>query len=95
MRLFRHVRSKSKIKDSHSTPEAVVYPNYSGRDVASTLEARILERIFVFVCPHAQDDMYTTCEEATADGCMLCDTRDLAHCSMVCKSWSAEALRLL
>ncbi|MCJ1333282.1 hypothetical protein MMC10_009976 [Thelotrema lepadinum] len=31
----------------------------------------------------------------TEEGCMLCDTRDLAHCSLVCKSWTLEAQKAI
>lgn len=60
------------------------------------LPAPVLERIFTFVCPHAKDESYETCEQSSLeDACMLCDLRDLAHCVAVCKKWRAEAIKLL
>jgi hypothetical protein len=60
------------------------------------LPPAILERIFAFVCPQSTDESYETCEQsAIEDACMLCDLRDLAHCTAVCKTWRASALNLL
>ncbi|KAI4151236.1 MAG: hypothetical protein LQ340_003621, partial [Diploschistes diacapsis] len=96
MKLFNSIRSKGKLQSRHKIPEAVVYRSYSGSDAASKLEAKILCKIFAFICPHTRDDTYTTCEESmTEGGCMLCDMRDLAHCSLVCKSWTQESQRAL
>lgn len=56
------------------------------------LPTPILQRVFAFVCPHAKDESYETCEQsAIEDACMLCDLRDLAHSGMVCKSWRKAA----
>lgn len=61
-----------------------------------SLPPHVLESIFAFVCPHATDKSYQTCEESgTEDACMLCDLRDLAHCVAVCKKWRTEAVKLL
>ncbi|KAF5011370.1 hypothetical protein FDECE_2501 [Fusarium decemcellulare] len=62
------------------------------------LPPRVLERIFAFVCPHARDETYETCEgsaSASDSGCMLCDLRDLAHCVQVCRAWRASAVKVL
>ncbi|KAK0626591.1 hypothetical protein B0T14DRAFT_422732 [Immersiella caudata] len=60
------------------------------------LPPQVLRRIFVFVCPHSQDESYDTCEEsAIEDACMLCDLRDLAHCVGVSKIWRKEARAVL
>ncbi|KAM5342502.1 hypothetical protein ACJ41O_013468 [Fusarium nematophilum] len=62
------------------------------------LPPRVLERIFAFVCPHARDESYETCEgsASTSDSvCMLCDLRDLAHCVQVCRAWRASAVKVL
>ncbi|KAI0552555.1 hypothetical protein F4679DRAFT_71945 [Xylaria curta] len=60
------------------------------------LPAPILERVFAFVCPHSSDETYETCERsAVEDACMLCDLRDLAHASQVCKLWRRSAIRLM
>ena len=105
MKLLGHLRSRSKLKDG---VEAKVYENHSlparpkvsnnklrpGRE--SALPARILERIFVFVCPHTQDEAHTTLEDSMVeDGCMLCDMRDLAQCALVCRRWAGVAQNLL
>ncbi|KAI0454526.1 hypothetical protein F5B21DRAFT_233667 [Xylaria acuta] len=69
-----------------------------GRIFAPWLElpAPILERVFAFVCPHSSDESYETCERsAVEDACMLCDLRDLAHASQVCKVWRRSAIRLM
>lgn len=58
----------------------------------------VLERIFTFVCPHASDESYESCEGiavTTDSGCMLCDLRDLAHCVQVCRVWRASAIKVL
>ncbi|KAH6626411.1 hypothetical protein B0J18DRAFT_140353 [Chaetomium sp. MPI-SDFR-AT-0129] len=56
----------------------------------------VYERIFAFVCPHSQDETYSTCEQSSIDdGCMLCDLRDLARCVAVCRRWKEEAVKLL
>lgn len=61
-----------------------------------SLPPHVLDKIFAFVCPHAVDESYQTCEESGSDdACMLCDLRDLAHCVAVCKKWRAEAVKLL
>ncbi|KAF5020934.1 hypothetical protein F66182_7039 [Fusarium sp. NRRL 66182] len=62
------------------------------------LPPRVLERIFAFVCPHALDESYETCEgsaSASDSVCMLCDLRDLAHCAQVCHAWRPSAAKLL
>ena len=60
------------------------------------LPESILDRVFSFVCPHATDDTYETCElSALADACMLCDLRDLAHAGQVCKKWHKSARKLM
>ncbi len=68
--------------------------------VSAALLARFPEavfaRIFAFVCPHARDESYATCEQsAVEDGCMLCDLRDLARCVAVCRRWRTEAVKVL
>ena len=60
------------------------------------LPAGVLARIFSFVCLHANDETYETCEQSSLeDACMLCDLRDLAHCTSVCRTWRKVALRTL
>ncbi|KAK2036075.1 hypothetical protein LZ31DRAFT_425210, partial [Colletotrichum somersetense] len=56
----------------------------------------ILQRIMYFVCPHAQDDTYETCETiAASEACALCHLRDLAHCARVCQKWYDLATAML
>ncbi|KAB8292265.1 hypothetical protein EYC80_008007 [Monilinia laxa] len=60
------------------------------------LPDKLLERIFILVCPHSQDETYETCEQSSLDDCCpLCDTRDLAHCARVSKKWRNIAVRVL
>lgn len=74
---------------------------HSGASMASSrvlarLPDAILERIFLFVCPHTGDETYETCEQSSEDdACMLCDQRDLAHCVAVSKQWRRAAVRQL
>ncbi|CAD6452471.1 9296f058-1431-4cd4-91ed-68d0faa4fff3 [Sclerotinia trifoliorum] len=60
------------------------------------LPDKLLERIFILVCPHSQDETYETCEQSSLDDCCpLCDTRDLAHCAQVSRRWRNTAVRVL
>lgn len=60
------------------------------------LPGPLLERIFSFVCPHAGDETYESCEQsAIEDACMLCDLRDLAHCAQVSRKWRVHATNLM
>jgi hypothetical protein len=71
-------------------------PSRASAAALAQFPTTILERIFVFVCPHSRDESYETCEQSSVeDGCMLCDLRDLAHCVAVCKRWKGEAVKLL
>ncbi|KFY64230.1 hypothetical protein V496_03405 [Pseudogymnoascus sp. VKM F-4515 (FW-2607)] len=71
---------------------------YAGRQVDWTvkLPVPVLTRIFSFVCPHAQDMSYESCElSAEEDACMLCDLRDLSYCVRVCRRWRKTAVPVL
>lgn len=71
---------------------------YAGRQVDWTvkLPVPVLTRIFSFVCPHAQDMSYESCERsAEEDACMLCDLRDLSYCVRVCRRWRKTAVSVL
>ncbi|OBT46296.1 hypothetical protein VE00_02707 [Pseudogymnoascus sp. WSF 3629] len=71
---------------------------YAGRQVDWTvkLPVPVLTRIFSFVCPHAQDMSYESCERsAEEDACMLCDLRDLSYCVRVCRRWRKTAVPVL
>lgn len=56
----------------------------------------VVKMILMFVCPHMQDDTYSTSEDSMSDGgCMLCDMRDLAQCALVRRAWGNVAAMLL
>ena len=64
--------------------------------LASRLPAHLLKKISIYVCPHTQDEAYTTSEDSMIeDGCMLCDMRDLAQCALVCRHWGEVAQNIL
>ena len=58
-------------------------------------ELQVLRRIFEEVCPHSTDDTLDGSEDSGNDGCMSCDTRDLAHCALTRRSWYGIAAGLL
>ncbi|KAK3898743.1 hypothetical protein C8A05DRAFT_37668, partial [Staphylotrichum tortipilum] len=71
-------------------------PTRASAGVLARFPAAVFARIFAFVCPHARDESYATCEQsAVEDACMLCDLRDLARCVAVCRRWRTEAVKLL
>lgn len=71
-------------------------PTRASAQLLAMLPPDVLERIFVFVCPHARDESYETCEGSTSEsGCMLCDLRDLAHCAQVSRSWRPSGVKIL
>ncbi|KAI1336192.1 hypothetical protein F5Y15DRAFT_395592 [Xylariaceae sp. FL0016] len=87
-------RDKYRLYNPH--PDYHKYAAERGNVFAPWLElpSPILERVFSFVCPHTTDDTYETCEQsAIEDACMLCDLRDLAHASQVCKRWRKSAVK--
>jgi hypothetical protein len=62
----------------------------------ATLPPAILSRIFAFVCPHATDESYESCDLSYTEGsCMLCDLRDLAHCVQTCRAWADAGKKLM
>ena len=64
--------------------------------LASQLPVNVLTAIFSYVCPHSSDEGYESSEDSLAgNGCPLCNTRDLAHASQVCRKWRTAALGLL
>ncbi|KAF1981708.1 hypothetical protein K402DRAFT_341774 [Aulographum hederae CBS 113979] len=96
MGLLKHFRSKSKLKDSHAASHHHHYPAYPpvqrGADITERLPDDVVKKILYFVCPHAFDETYQTSERSeVGDGCMLCDMRDLARCSLIRKKWYALA----
>ncbi|KAI5461317.1 hypothetical protein BGZ63DRAFT_424213 [Mariannaea sp. PMI_226] len=73
-------------------------PSYRSAQLLAYLPPIVLERIFAFVCPHSRDESYDTCEGSAATNdseCMLCDLRDLSHCTAVCRAWRPAAIRVL
>ena len=102
MRFLTHIRSKSKLKNA--PPEASTYayqdPSSSkrcgGGSPTSKLPSQVLGEIFAHVCPHVRDDTYIKLEDSMQDGdCMLCDLRDLAHCTLVNRQWADDGQKLL
>ena len=100
MGLFKHIRARSRGTQQSSAPEAKIYSTsdslraYLG--TTPPLTPSTLRRIFVFVCPHSQDESYATSEDSVVgDTCMLCDMRDLAHCALVNRAWFQAAEGLL
>lgn len=60
------------------------------------LPDKVLERIFAFVCPHAEDESYEDCESSSVgEACPLCDLRDIAHCAQVSKKWRGLAPKVM
>ncbi|KAG5917052.1 hypothetical protein E4U42_007402 [Claviceps africana] len=71
-------------------------PSRFSAQLLAALPPKVLARIFTFVCPHALDESYETCEESGAEkGCMLCDLRDLSRCVLVNRAWREIAIQIL
>ncbi|KAG6254581.1 hypothetical protein E4U24_007459 [Claviceps purpurea] len=70
-------------------------PSRFSAQLLAALPPRVLARIFTFVCPHALDESYETCEESAEKGCMLCDLRDLSRCVQVNRAWREVAVQIL
>ena len=69
---------------------------YGRTDCTAALPDAVLRKIFAFVCPHAGDETYESCElSAEEDACMLCDLRDLSCCVKVNRRWRRSALPVL
>ena len=99
MGFLRHIRSRTKVKSSAA--DAQIYGQYDQAAYRSArpapeVPAKVLRLLFTYVCPHKEDEAYTTLEDSMiGDGCMLCDMRDLAHCALVSRSWARVAQDLL
>lgn len=101
MKFLKSFRSKANLKSkerdsyrNHDLPTPPFSP--PGKDYIGELPPKILELIFQFVCPHAADESYESCEESSLHGaCMLCDLRDLSHCVKVSKRWRKLATGVL
>ncbi|KAF2685046.1 F-box domain-containing protein [Lentithecium fluviatile CBS 122367] len=95
MKKFRRPKSP-KNKDLRTRArDDFQFPAYSGPDQTRRLDDKILRRIFEQVCPHAMDETFESSEESGHDGCMSCDTRDLAHCALTKRQWYGVAAGLL
>lgn len=80
-------------QDYYSSP---YYNPVPARDYTKLLPPNVLYNILTYVCPHSLDNSLSSSEESmTEDGCMLCDMRDLAHCTLVSKRWYNVAQPLL
>ncbi|KAL6722142.1 hypothetical protein ACLMJK_001249 [Lecanora helva] len=105
MKFLNHIRSKSRLKSSNVTDQDVYSRSHSSPGSAFSSNApnptinypaALLEEIFSYVCAHARDDTYTSCEESMSDGgCMLCDMRDLAQCALVNRQWCQATQNVL
>ena len=103
MKLLAHIRSKSRLKSTDDTQidekhllKTPASDVWAAPDPTAALSAPLLEELLSYVCPHSQDDTYTSCEESMVDGgCMLCDMRDLSQCALVNQQWSKAAQNLL
>lgn len=111
---FRRRNKKDKLANGRQGSDAGVVPDEfrppgAGRPplfpptrgsayLLAHLPPNVLQRIFAFVCPHARDESYETCEGSASSSdstCMLCDLRDLAHCAQVCRVWRQNAAKVL
>ncbi|QPG96953.1 hypothetical protein C2857_005537 [Epichloe festucae Fl1] len=103
-------RKKDKKRDGRTSPTPAEFrptggfgpdanaspPSRSSAQLLAALPPKVLARIFTFVCPHALDESYETCEEsANEKGCMLCDLRDLSRCVQVNRAWRGTAIKIL
>ncbi|KAF2467840.1 F-box domain-containing protein [Lindgomyces ingoldianus] len=99
MGFMKRFRSKQKLKDKeHPQLRSYAYEFpavYTGPDCTARLDDKILRRILEYVCPHAIDDSYDASELFGTEGCMTCDTRDLAHCALTKRQWYGVAAGLL
>ncbi|KAJ5272353.1 hypothetical protein N7478_007478 [Penicillium angulare] len=97
MGLLDKIKASPRRSRRSATPatEPPTPPRSTGHDATSKLPHPVLVRIFSYVCPHTLDYSYDTSEDSMNDGCMLCDMRDLAHCTLVCRRWFAASQALL
>lgn len=97
LRLFRRTKSpkKNKTKALARHTDYSQIPSYTGPDQTRRLDDKILRLIFHYVCLHSSDDTLEPSEESGYEGCMTCDTRDLAHCALTSRQWYSVAAGLL
>jgi hypothetical protein len=92
MGIFKRFRSKHNLKEKQSRTAEPYYPSNPGIDYTYKLTPALLARIFSFVCPHSSDLTFESFEDVDyGDTCFLCDTRDLANCARVKRSWYQPA----
>ena len=98
MGFLKRFRRQKSPKDKGFLRKSFTFPNtgsYNGPDCFQRLDDKILRRIFEEVCPHTADETFDGNEDSGNDGCMTCDTRDLAHCALVKRQWYSVAAGLL
>lgn len=106
MKWFRRKKKSKNLSDKptlvRSYTDRATNPTYAApyatlrRSNITKLPEKLLTRIFIYVCPHSQDETYETCEQSSLDDCcQWCDTRDLAHCARVSKKWRNVTVRVL
>jgi hypothetical protein len=103
MPFFRSLRRPRAEAEHGFALKEKTLPQPAGPDLFARLRDRdhqayhkIINRIFENVCPHALDTTYCSIDESeVGDTCMLCNTRDLANCALVCKDWNGAANKLL
>jgi hypothetical protein len=109
MGLFKRFRSKHNLKvkeeqqqqqqqHQHQQQRSAepYYPSSPGIDYSYKLPPTLIARIFSFVCPHSSDFTFETFEDVDyGDTCFRCDTRDLANCALVKRSWYQPARETL
>ncbi|KAI5799256.1 hypothetical protein DFH27DRAFT_88853 [Peziza echinospora] len=97
--LFHHGSNQHGDASADSTRRAASQEsdyNPSRPSPFSRLPDPILGRIFAYICPHGNDDNYLSSEDSLAgNGCPLCNSRDLAEASRVCRRWRSAAHPLL
>ncbi|KAK6354701.1 hypothetical protein TWF696_003840 [Orbilia brochopaga] len=93
---FRHAYKNSH-HSHHDAPPIPAFTRQRRLSTAAKLPNEILAKIFTFVAPHVANESLYSDEEILhyVNGCVLCDTRDLAHLSLVCLKWSRVAQMLL
>ncbi|KAF3932825.1 hypothetical protein ABW19_dt0208804 [Dactylella cylindrospora] len=88
---------RQPFKHQEVAPPVPAFPRSRRQSVAARLPNEILAKIFTFVAPHVANESLYSDEEILhyVNGCVLCDTRDLAHISLVSLKWSRIAQMLL
>lgn len=86
-----HRHHSDAFSNSNSSQRTSSYASISSSvSPVSQLPAAILATIFGYISPHSSDETYESSEASLAGhGCPLCNTRDLAQASQVCRRWHA------